>query len=54
MPPGKPKRSPQTRQLDVLELPGVDHAVQVPGDPLASLGALRQIAESIGRLAAGV
>jgi pimeloyl-ACP methyl ester carboxylesterase len=45
---------PTNPALDVLELPGVDHAVQVPGDPLASLDALRQIAESIGRLAAGL
>jgi len=43
---------PTNPALDVLELPGVDHVFQVPGDPLASLDALRQIAESVGRLAA--
>jgi pimeloyl-ACP methyl ester carboxylesterase len=43
---------PANAELDALELPGVDHAVQVPRDPLASLEALRQLAERVGHLAA--
>jgi len=43
---------PANAALDVLELHGVDHALQVPGDPLLSLDALRQLAEWVGRLAA--
>jgi hypothetical protein len=39
--------------IEGLALPGVDHVFQVPGHPLASLDALRRIAESVGRLAAG-
>jgi hypothetical protein len=45
---------PANPELDALELPGVDHAVQVPGDPIASLDALRQMAERVGHLAARV
>src|SRR5262249_28259676 len=43
---------PDNPALDVLELPGADHAVQIPGDPLASLDALRSVAESVMRFAA--
>jgi hypothetical protein len=32
----------------VLELEGLDHSLQVPGDPLASLDVLRRVTERIG------
>jgi pimeloyl-ACP methyl ester carboxylesterase len=41
-------------QLEVLELPGVDHAVQVPGDPEASIEALVRLVAGIGRFLARV
>jgi predicted alpha/beta-hydrolase family hydrolase len=39
---------PANPAIEVLELPGVDHAVQVPGDPLVSIDALRRLTERIG------
>jgi hypothetical protein len=50
----QPEAIPNNPVLEVVQLPGVDHALQVPSDPVASLDALRQIAESVGRLAARV
>lgn len=38
---------PDNPAIDVIELPGVDHALQVPGDPTASLDALRDMADGI-------
>jgi hypothetical protein len=35
-----------------MELPGLDHGLQSPGDPVASLQALRQVVEAVGRMAA--
>jgi hypothetical protein len=34
--------------VEVLELDGLDHSLQVEGDPLASLDVLRQVTERIG------
>jgi hypothetical protein len=34
--------------IEVLELEGLDHSLQVDGDPLASLDVLRQVTERIG------
>ena len=34
--------------LEVLELEGLDHSLQVEGDPAASLEVLRQVTERIG------
>ena len=34
--------------IEVLELEGLDHSLQVEGDPLASLEVLRQVTERIG------
>jgi predicted alpha/beta-hydrolase family hydrolase len=34
--------------IEVLELEGLDHSLQVEGDPLASLDALRQVTERVG------
>jgi pimeloyl-ACP methyl ester carboxylesterase len=42
---------PENPALEVLELPGVDHALQVPGDIQGSLQALGQMAEAVGALA---
>lgn len=38
---------PDNPVLQVVELPGVDHALQVAGDPRASLDALRQMTEAL-------
>lgn len=39
---------PDNELLEVLELPGLDHSLQVDGDPLASLDVLRTVTETIG------
>ena len=38
---------PQAEALEVLELDGLDHSLQVPGDPLASLDVLRTVTERV-------
>ncbi|HZO76652.1 MAG TPA: hypothetical protein VFB39_01310 [Solirubrobacteraceae bacterium] len=43
---------PSNPALEVVELPGLDHALQLPGDPLASLDALRQVVEAVERMVA--
>lgn len=43
---------PSNPALDVIELPGLDHALQLPGDPLASVEALRQVVEAVKRMVA--
>ena len=45
---------PDNPALKTLELPGVDHALQVPGDLEGSLQALGEMAVAVGRLADGV
>jgi hypothetical protein len=39
---------PRGDAVEVLELDGLDHSLQVEGDPLASLDVLRQVTERIG------
>ena len=39
---------PEGGSLEILELPGLDHSLQVDGDPLASLDVLRRVTERIG------
>jgi hypothetical protein len=39
---------PKGHSIEVLELDGLDHSLQVDGDPLASLDVLRQVTERIG------
>ena len=39
---------PDNPLLRVLELPGLDHSLQVVGDPLGSLDVLRTVTESLG------
>ena len=41
-------RIPDDRLIDVFELDGLDHFLEVPGDPIASLDALRTVTERIG------
>lgn len=48
----QPDAIPTNPVLEVIQLPGLDHALQIPSDPVASLDALHQITESVGRLAA--
>jgi hypothetical protein len=38
---------PDTPGLEVLELPGLDHSLQVSGDPIASLDALRTVTQRV-------
>ncbi|HEY1277538.1 MAG TPA: hypothetical protein VGF25_21705 [Thermoleophilaceae bacterium] len=38
---------PASTQLDVFELEGLDHSLQVEGDPEASLEALRRVTEAV-------
>lgn len=46
-----PGALPDNPALEMLELPGVDHALQIPGDIQGSLRALGEMAEAVGRLA---
>jgi hypothetical protein len=39
---------PRGDSIEVLEFDGLDHSLQVEGDPLASLDVLRQVTERIG------
>jgi len=39
---------PDSEALEVVELDGLDHSLQVEGDPMASLHALRTVTEHIG------
>ena len=41
-------RQPEGDAIEVVELDGLDHTLQVPGDPLASIDVLRQVTERIG------
>jgi pimeloyl-ACP methyl ester carboxylesterase len=42
---------PDNPALDVLELTGLDHGLQRPGEPRAGLDALRELTEAVARLA---
>jgi hypothetical protein len=42
---------PDNPELEVLELPGVDHALQVPGEPLPSIDALSELTSTVQRFA---
>lgn len=43
----RPDALPDNVMLDRLELPGLDHGLQLAGDPMASLKALRTVAKRI-------
>ena len=45
---------PENDSLEVLELDGLDHSLQVEGDPMASLDVLRTVTERIGRFLEGL
>jgi hypothetical protein len=53
----RPDALPDSGLLEIVHLDGLDHSLQRPGDPGASLQALRAVTERIGRflddLAAG-
>jgi hypothetical protein len=49
----RPNEIPSNPALEVIELPGLDHALQVPGDPLASLDTLRHVVDAVRRMATG-
>ena len=42
---------PREREINVFELPGADHALEVPGDPVTSLAGLGQMTDAIMRFA---
>lgn len=46
----RPDAIPSNLALEVVELPGLDHALQLPGDPLASIDALRQVVQAVERM----
>ena len=48
-PTWRPDALPENVMLDVLELPGLDHALQLAGEPEESLKALRTVAKRIDR-----
>ena len=48
---GKP---PDSDRVELLELPGLDHSLQVEGDPLASLDVLRTVTSRIRAFLAAV
>jgi hypothetical protein len=43
---------PSNPALEVIELPRLDHALQLPGDPVASIDALRHVVETVRRMTA--
>ena len=45
----KPDALVQAQGLEIVELPGLDHGLQVPGDPSASLKALEEVASLVQR-----
>jgi hypothetical protein len=45
---------PQNDALEVLELPGLDHSLQVSRDPRASLDALGTVTDRVGAFLAGL
>ena len=53
-PTWRPGAVPRGREIDVLELPGADHALEVPGDPVTSLAGLTRMTDAIVRFAGRV
>jgi len=50
-PTWRPDALPREREISLIELPGADHALEVPGDPVASLGGLAQMTDAVMRFA---
>ena len=44
----RPENLPASSEIELLELEGLDHSLQVAGDPDASLDALRRVTHAIG------
>jgi hypothetical protein len=42
---------PDNPALEIIELPGLDHLLQVPGDPLASIEPLGAVVRAVARIA---
>jgi hypothetical protein len=49
----RPEAIPENPAVEVIELPGLDHSLQVPGDPLASLEPLGAVVRAVRRIATG-
>lgn len=39
------------QHAEILEIEGADHGLQIPGDPIATLDALRRLVQAVGRFA---
>jgi len=50
-PTWRPGAVPSERDIGLVELPGADHVLEVPGNPVTSLAGLRQMTEAIMRFA---
>ena len=50
----RPDAVPRERDIDVLELPGADHSLEIPGDPVTSLTGLGQMTDAVMRFADAV
>jgi hypothetical protein len=48
-PTWRPDALPDNVMLDRLQLDGLDHSLQLPGDPQASLAALRKVVKKVDR-----
>jgi pimeloyl-ACP methyl ester carboxylesterase len=48
-PTWRPGALPENAMLDMLQLDGLDHGLQLPGDPQESLNALRKVVKKIDR-----
>lgn len=53
-PTWRPERVTDSAMVQFEELPGLDHGLQLPGDPLASLKALRTVTKRIDRFLGGL
>jgi hypothetical protein len=53
-PTWRPEALPPNVMLDVLELDGLDHGLQLPGDPEASLKALKAVVKRVDRFLAAL
>ena len=50
-PTWRPAALPREREIGLVELPGADHALEVPGDPVTTLAGLSQMTEAIMQFA---
>lgn len=52
-PTWQPGAVPSSALIEQLELPGHDHSLQLPGDPIASLGSLKKVTKRVERFLGG-